>query len=43
MTTQSIYLGEDLGMGANKLYGAAGGLQTPSQIAISEGRRLSMG
>ena len=27
METNHFYLGEDLGMGANKLYGAPGGLQ----------------
>jgi hypothetical protein len=46
MTTtppKTIFIGEDLGMGANKLYGAAGGLQTLSQIAISTGRHLNMG
>lgn len=46
MTTETpdrICMGEDLGMGANKLYGLAGGLQTLSQIAISDGRHLNMG
>ena len=31
--TDFIFLGEDLGMGANKLHGAAGGLQTISQVS----------
>jgi len=35
-----FYLGEDLGMGANKLFGAAGGLQVLSHVATSTGQRL---
>jgi len=35
-----FYLGEDLGMGANKLFGAAGSLQVLSQVATSSGPRL---
>jgi len=35
-----FYLGEDLGMGANKLFGAAGGLQVLSQVATSTGQHL---
>lgn len=40
METNVFYLGEDLGMGANKLFGAAGGLQVLSQVATSSGKRL---
>ena len=40
MTTERILLGEDLGMGANKLYGAAGGLETLSQVAVNGSQRL---
>ncbi len=36
----TIYIGEDLGMGANKLWGPAGGLQVISQVAISAGGHL---
>ncbi len=35
--TDMIFLGEDLGMGANKLYGAQGGMQVVSHVA-SNGR-----
>ena len=35
-----LYLGEDLGMSANKLFGAAGGFQVLSQVATSNGKRL---
>lgn len=31
----TIILGEDLGMGANKLYGVGGGLQLPSQVSVN--------
>ena len=34
-------LGEDLGMGANKLYGAAGGLEMPSQVALNGGQQIT--
>lgn len=37
----TILLGEDLGMGANKLYGAAGGLQLPSQVAVNSGQNIA--
>src|SRR5687768_5685986 len=40
MENNFLYLGEDLGMGANKLFGAAGGLQVLSQAATSTGQRL---
>jgi len=32
-----MYLGVDLGFGANKLFGAAGGSELPSQVAIATG------
>lgn len=32
-----MYLGIDLGFGANKLFGAAGGSELPSQVAIATG------
>jgi len=35
-----FYLGEDLGMGANKLYGAPGGLQVLSQVATNGSQHL---
>lgn len=35
-----FYLGEDLGMGANKLFSASGGLQVPSQVATNSGQHL---
>ncbi len=35
-----IYLGEDLGMGANKLWGHGGGLQVVSQVANDSGGKL---
>ena len=41
METKPYYLGEDLGMGANKLYGAFGGLQFLSQVAINGSQHLS--
>ncbi|MBL7162101.1 MAG: ParM/StbA family protein [Anaerolineales bacterium] len=34
-------LGEDLGMGANKLYGAAGGLQVPSQVSLNGSQKVA--
>ena len=36
-----LFLGEDLGMGANKLFGAAGGLQTPSYVSVNGGQRVA--
>lgn len=41
--TDMIFLGEDLGMGANKLWGPAGGLQVVSQVASNGTRHLSDG
>ena len=42
MTTEkTIILGEDLGMGANKLYGLRGGLQLPSQVAINGAQKVA--
>lgn len=38
-----IYISEDLGMGANKLWGAAGGLQIVSQVATNGGGQISDG
>ena len=35
MNNDLIFLGEDLGMGANKLYGPHGGLQTLSQVSLN--------
>jgi hypothetical protein len=37
---QYFYLGEDLGMGANKLFGAPGGLQVLSQVATNGTQHL---
>lgn len=37
---EMIYIGEDLGMGANKVWGPAGGLQVVSQVATSVGGHL---
>ena len=37
----TIILGEDLGMGANKLYGAQGGLQLPSQVSVNGAQKVS--
>ncbi|MBP7692251.1 MAG: ParM/StbA family protein [Anaerolineales bacterium] len=39
--TDWVYFGEDLGMGANKLYGSAGGLQLPSQVAVNGGSAVT--
>jgi hypothetical protein len=39
--TQSIVLGEDLGMGANKLYGPCGGLEVPSQVSLNSRKRVT--
>jgi len=39
--TEFIHLGEDLGMGANKLFGFAGGLQTVSQVASNGSGAIS--
>lgn len=36
-----IHIGEDLGMGANKLWGAAGGQQTVSQVASNGNSAIS--
>jgi len=36
-----ILLGEDMGMGANKLYGPNGGLQMPSQVAINGSQKVA--
>ena len=36
-----IIIGEDLGMGANKLYGAFGGLQTPSQVSVNGSQKVA--
>jgi hypothetical protein len=36
-----FYLGEDLGMGANKLFGAPGGLQVLSQVATNGTQHLA--
>ena len=41
MENNFFYLGEDLGMGANKLYGSNGGLQFLSQVAINGSQHLS--
>lgn len=40
METNFFYLGEDLGMGANKLFGAPGGLQVLSQVATNGTQHL---
>ncbi len=40
-TQKTIILGEDLGMGANKLYGFQGGLQLPSQVAINGAQKVA--
>ncbi len=40
MNDNFFYLGEDLGMGANKLYGAPGGLQVLSQVATNGTQHL---
>ena len=40
METNFFYLGEDLGMGANKLFGASGGLQVLSQVATNGTQHL---
>ena len=44
MNTKSqaqIILGEDLGMGANKLFGIQGGLEVPSQVSINGTRQVA--
>jgi hypothetical protein len=41
MENNFFYLGEDLGMGANKLYGPNGGLQFLSQVATNGAQHLS--
>ncbi|MBT7071397.1 MAG: ParM/StbA family protein [Anaerolineae bacterium] len=38
---EQIILGEDLGMGANKLYGVQGGFQLPSQVAINGAQKVT--
>lgn len=38
---KTIILGEDMGMGANKLYGAQGGLQLPSQVSINGAQKVT--
>lgn len=40
MNNNFFYLGEDLGMGANKLFGAPGGLQVLSQVATNGTQHL---
>ena len=40
METNFFYLGEDLGMGANKLFGSSGGLQVLSQVATNGTQHL---
>ena len=40
MNNDLIYLGEDLGMGANKIWGSEGGLQFLSQAATVRGGRI---
>jgi hypothetical protein len=39
--TQSVVLGEDLGMGANKIYGPSGGLEIPSQVSLNSQKRMA--
>ena len=41
MENNLFYIGEDLGMGANKLYGSSGGLQFLSQVASNGSQHLS--
>jgi hypothetical protein len=41
--TEMIQLGEDLGMGANKIWGPAGGLQVVSQVSSNGTHHLSDG
>jgi hypothetical protein len=36
-----ISLGLDLGMGACKVYGPAGGIQLPSHVSVADGRVVS--
>lgn len=40
-TQTNIILGEDLGMGANKLYGIQGGLQLPSLVSINGSQKVT--
>ncbi len=40
-TQNTITLGEDLGMGANKLYGLQGGLQLSSQVSINGTQKVT--
>lgn len=37
----TIILGEDLGMGANKIFGSQGGLQLPSQVALNGSQKVT--
>jgi len=41
METKLFFLGEDLGMGANKMFSAPGGLQVLSQVATNGTQHLS--
>lgn len=43
MDSPYFFLGEDLGMGANKLYSANGGLQLLSQVAVNGTQHLNGG
>ena len=40
-TPESVCIGIDLGMGATKLYGSAGGVLVPSSVAVSKGSGVS--
>jgi hypothetical protein len=37
----SVVLGEDLDMGANKIYGSYGGLEVPSQVSLNTRKRVA--
>jgi hypothetical protein len=39
-SSTTLLLGEDPGMGANKLYGSQGGLTLPSLVAAETGRAV---
>src|SRR3990172_5840575 len=41
MDTNLIYLGEDLGMGANKVFGEWGGVQVLSQVSANGAQHLT--
>lgn len=44
MTTEQatqIILGEDLGMGANKIYSMPGGVEVPSQVSINGTQKVA--